>query len=360
VLLRFAALLICPFVLMGLAIGLVVGLPGCRGKEAAAGPSDKPVLAASVFPVADLARQVAADRWEVVTLLPPGQSPHSYSIRPAAAAALRSAKVLLAVGPGLDDWAIQAARATAGQRELVVLTEVLGLPPGEHTPALRANAPAEDAGVAPMGAAGASAGGIRPPARETVDEHAHDLAAQAADHAGHEHHPQDQDPHLWLDPVLTQRIVEQIAAVLSRHDPAGRAVYEQNASRLEQDLARLHEDYRTTLAKVRIRTLVVFHPAYSYLAQRYDLEQVALLGAAGVTPARLEEVVRRIRRDSIGAVYREPQYESKWIDILGRRSGAKVLVLDPLGRAGVPGYDSYLAMMRSNLAALTEGLDHGP
>ena len=42
---------------------------------------------------------------------------------------------------------------------------------------------------------------------------------------------------------------------------------------------------------------------------------------------------------------------------LADRSGCGLATLDPLGNPNVEGYDSYLAMMRSNLAALKRGLD---
>ncbi len=83
------------------------------------------------------------------------------------------------------------------------------------------------------------------------------------------------------------------------------------------------------------------------------------MGLGGVTPARMEQVARLIRDEHVRAVYREPQYESRWIEAISRQTGDKVLVLDPMGQPNRPGYDSYFNMMRSNLAALKEGLGCG-
>ncbi len=82
------------------ALVLAGSLSGCSRDQAST--PGKPVLAASVFPVADLVHRVAGDRWQVVTLLPPGYSPHGYTILHVSAMALQKAKVLFAVGPGLD------------------------------------------------------------------------------------------------------------------------------------------------------------------------------------------------------------------------------------------------------------------
>ncbi len=327
-LVRPAHKLLCLVILPGLV--LAGSLCGCGRHQAST--SGKPVLAASVFPVAELVHRVAGDRWQVVTLLPPGYSPHGYTILPVSALGLQKAKVLFAVGPGLDQWAVQAAKAATGHRKIVLLGEVLHLP-----------------------AQGESASAAQGQAAVEHDEHA-DVEADG-EHAENERH--GEDPHIWLDPVLAEKIVDVIASVLSEQDPTHRDFYQHNAAATKKDLAVLNDEYRSGLANCRTRTLVVFHPAYGYLARRYDLHQVALMGLGGVTPARMEQVASLIHDEHVRAVYREPQYESRWIEAIGRQTGAKVLVLDPMGQPNRPGYDSYFDMMRSNLAALKEGLGCG-
>lgn len=329
-----------PIILLGVSV--LASVPGCSREDSSARPSAssaRPVLAASVFPVADLARRVAGDRWDVVAILPPGASPHDHGIRPVEAASLRSARVLVAVGGGLDDWAVRAARGINRQIEILVLVDALGLAAG----------PASSPQTAPAG---------------TGDEHG-DHDADHEDHEAHEgdlhvhEHSHGVDPHIWLDPLVAGRIAERVAAELSRLDPAGKDIYQRNLGALQQELAALDREYREALSAVRHKTLVVFHPGYGYIARRYGLEQVPVMGLGGATPARIEQIVQRIRRENLRAIYREPQYQSPWVETLQRRSGAEVLVLDPLGHAGKSGYDSYVGMMRSNLAVLKEGLGDG-
>lgn len=338
----------------GVIVCLAVGLMGCDCRRQAESGSAKPVIAVSVFPVADLTARVAGDRWRVVTLLPPGHSPHEYTMRPAVAAELRAARVLVVVGAGLDDWAVRASEGGRGQRDVLVLTQELGL---------SAKTPASEPVHGPEGADTADDS----PADISHDEH-HDHEHAADDHAHgdeghghgeHHHHGHGDDPHIWLDPVLAGRIVDAVAGVLANHDPEGREVYERNAAALKEELAELDKQYRETLEACRTKTLIVFHAGYGHLARRYGLDQVSLLGLGGVTPDRLEKVIQLMRQKDVKAIYREPQFEPKWVEALSERAGAKVLVLDPLGHAERAGYDSYVAMMRSNLAALKEGLCNG-
>ncbi len=319
---------------------LAAGLVGCdRRKEPASSqstgsqPAAQPTLAASVFPIADLVDQVAGNRWRVVTLLPPGRNPHGYALRPSEAEPLVHAKVVFTAGRGLDGWAVRAAHGMNEQAKVIVLTESLGL---------------GDSGAGESATNGAT--------KQLGDGHEDD-AGEASGGAEHAHG--GMDPHIWLDPQLAGRIADLAAEELTRLDPAGRETYQANLASLKQKLAKLDEEYRQTLSGCRIRTLVVFHPGYGYLARRYDLEQVPIVTGGSAKPAAVEQIAARIQQENIRAVYREPQFESKWVEFISRRTGAKVLVLDPQGHAGKVGYDSYFAMMRSNLAALKEGLDCG-
>ena len=65
-----------------MAIWLVLvslGLAGCAG-GASASPvtNDKPLVAASIAPLADFTHQVGGDHVQVITLVPPGASPHTF------------------------------------------------------------------------------------------------------------------------------------------------------------------------------------------------------------------------------------------------------------------------------------------
>jgi len=238
---------------------------------------------------------------------------------------LLKAQVLLAVGGGLDEWALQAARAVNSQCEVVVLTEALGF---------------------------AGPGGRKSPTPSRPNDGNRDAGGPAAAHrAG-----AGTDPHIWLDPVLARRIGEVVAEVLSEKDPSGRRFYEERLSKLKERLDRLDAEYRSVLAACGGKTFMVFHPAFGHLARRYGLKQVRILGPTEAGSGSIEQAIDRIRTERIRAVYREPQFDSRWVQWIHERTGLKVLVLDPLGNPAREGYDGYFAMMRSNLAALKEGL----
>ncbi len=62
-------------------------------------------VAATIFPLYDLVRQVAGPAVEVVLLVPPGASPHTFTVKPGTVRALTGCAAVFAIGHGLDDWA---------------------------------------------------------------------------------------------------------------------------------------------------------------------------------------------------------------------------------------------------------------
>src|SRR5262245_29084258 len=86
-----------------LVAALALGAATSCGKSEKAGA--KPRVAVSIFPLYDLTRRVAGDRFEVILVLPPGKSEHGYDPTPKEIARLEGAKLGITVGADMDAWA---------------------------------------------------------------------------------------------------------------------------------------------------------------------------------------------------------------------------------------------------------------
>jgi zinc transport system substrate-binding protein len=165
-------------------------------------------------------------------------------------------------------------------------------------------------------------------------------------------HP-DGDPHVWLDPIRYLKIVERLGAVLRR--PAA-------ASRLLARLSKLDREYRRGLADCARRDIVTSHEAFSYLAERYGLHQIAVTGLnpeAEPTPQALQETVDVVRASHATTVYFERLVSPRLAETVAREAGTKTAVLDPIegltDTERKQGAD-YFTVMRANLHALRTGL----
>src|SRR5262245_47276409 len=74
--------------------------------------SGKPRIAVSIFPIYDLTRRIAGDRFEVIPVLPPGKSEHGYDPTPKEIARIEGSKLGIAVGHDMDAWAVKFMTGT--------------------------------------------------------------------------------------------------------------------------------------------------------------------------------------------------------------------------------------------------------
>jgi zinc transport system substrate-binding protein len=171
------------------------------------------------------------------------------------------------------------------------------------------------------------------------------------------------DPHVWLDPILAQRQVGNILGGLVRADPAGKAVYEANASAFTAKLGALHERVQRTLAPCRKKVFITSHASFGYFAARYGLTQLAI---SGVTPeaepsaAKIREILRIVRQHDIHVIYYETLVSPRVASAIAREVGARTAVLNPiegLTDDEVRQGRDYLSVMEDNLRSLAQGLD---
>jgi zinc transport system substrate-binding protein len=161
------------------------------------------------------------------------------------------------------------------------------------------------------------------------------------------------DPHVWLDPVRYAAVARAIARALG--DPAA-------ADPFVARLQALDADYRRGLARCARRAFVTSHASFGYLATRYGLVQIPLLGLAPEaepTPRELARLVRVVRESGATTVLTERLASPVLADTVARETDADVAVLDPLEGLTSSELDAgrtYLDVMRENLAVLREAL----
>jgi zinc transport system substrate-binding protein len=262
-------------------------------------------VVATVYPLWEFSRHVAGDRAEVVVLVPAGVEPHDWEPAPRDVSQVRRAAVFVHTGTDLDGWAGKLLAELTDRRGVVV--------------------------NARGGAGVLTVGGVT-------------------------------DPHLWLDPTLARAQVLAIAAGLERADPVGRAVYAENAGAFAARLEALDREFTAGLADCARREMVTSHAAFAYLARRYRLTQVPVMGLspeAEPSPADLAAIVRTARRLKVTHVFYETLVSPRLAETLSRELGATPLPLNPIegvNPAEAAAGTGYVELMRANLANLRTAL----
>ena len=74
------------------------------------------------------------------------------------------------------------------------------------------------------------------------------------------------------------------------------------------------------------------------------------------SPEYIMHVIDVAKAIKVKAIFAEPQFSTKAADSIARDSGAKVLLLDPIGGPKLAGKDSYISLMRYNVGQMGEAM----
>ncbi len=297
------------------ACALLLALPllgGCR----AAPPEDGGFrIVATFYPVYIFAQNVAMDVPGVVVTSMAGPDAgclHDYELKTHDAALIEDADALVACGGGMEAFLPMVEGMRSDLPVIEACEGIALLPSGEHD-----------------------------------GEH--------GDHDGHEH---GDNAHVWLDPALAARQVQNIAAGLSAADPAHAALYAANADAYIRRLAALGEELQGELAPLAGAGIVTFHEAFDYFARAYGLTvETVIEQEPGMEPGTrdLAHTCDLVRERGIRALFVEPQYPQRAAETVSRETGAAIYTLDPVV-SGDGGLTSYEDAMRRNAQTLLEAL----
>src|SRR4030095_3454790 len=90
--------------------------------QEAPAPPRKPLVVASFYPMYEFSRQVAGDRAEVVSLVPPGGAPHDWEPSPQKLVEVQKARLLVYNGAGFEPWVDKLLHDVTGKKIIVIET----------------------------------------------------------------------------------------------------------------------------------------------------------------------------------------------------------------------------------------------
>src|SRR5438094_10050023 len=166
------------------------------------------------------------------------------------------------------------------------------------------------------------------------------------------------NPHYSMDPglapIITQNIVDGLAALAPQH----RAALERNRQtflgRLEEEMTR----WKKTMEPFQGTRVVVYHPQWIYFLTRFGLTQAATLeDRPGIpaSPGHLVRVIEQMKAERIKVIIVEPWNDRKLAARVAEEAGAKAVVLASMV-GGVKGADSYIGAIDYNVNELTRAL----
>jgi zinc transport system substrate-binding protein len=263
----------------------------------------------SILPQVYLVERIGGERIQVEVMVKPGQSPHTFEPTPKQMARLAEAEVYFRIGVEFENALMPRIESTMRELEVVDCRKGIRLRHME----------------APLNGAHRDEGEAR------VEEN----EEQYREHSGETHHHEQggTDPHIWLSLRNAVQIAGTMHETLVRLDPEGRATYDRGYRGLVEDLETLDLRIKEILAPVRGEPLFVFHPAFGYFADDYNLKQIAIeTGGSEPSARQLTHLIEEAKEKGARVIFVQPQFSRYHAEAIADEIGGTVVPIDPLAR----------------------------
>ena len=271
-----------PLLLLAAALLALAGVLGAGCGTATSPSSGSLDVVASTSFLADIAQNVAGDRFQVRSLIPRGTDPHSFEPTPSDLKAVAGADLVIINGGGLEGTLLTTIQNAVGGSTIV-----------DASAGLRSRTPQPGE---PALAAGQT------------------------------------DPHFWLDPVLVKTYVKNIEAAFGKADPAGAATYQANAAAYDKKLTALDTWIRRQVGQIppAARKLVMDHVSQGYFADRYGFTVVGTVipsatSSDSPTARQLSDLVQAIRATGVKAIFVDAAENPQLAQQIGAETGVEVV-----------------------------------
>lgn len=290
-------------------IAILIYLAYTRGlKQTPLQGNEKKVqVVASFYPLADFTKNIGGDYVEIKNITPAGSEPHDYEPTPQDIVAVYNAKLFIYNGNRIDAWADKIVDDLKKQGVTVI----------------------------------------------KMSEYVESLKIMETDSELGEY-----DPHFWLDSILVQTEVDAIADALIAVDGEHKDEYLKNKEKFKNELSLLDQEFRSGLARCKLHEIITSHNAFSYLARRYSLSTLYILGLSPdeePSSGRIAQIADIAREKNITHIFFETLLSPKLANTIATEIGAKALVLNPI--EGLTDQEigegkDYISVMRDNLTNL--------
>lgn len=240
---------------------------------------------ASIAPEQAIIQEIAGDKASVELMVPPGSSPHSYEPRPSQMAAITKADAYFKIGVEFEQVWLEKFRTQNESMRIFDITKNITKRPITS----KQN-------------------------KQQYQEPNKTLRL---------------DPHIWTTPKNIQSIADNTLKALVSLDPANRLYYTQRATIFAKKTQRLQKELELILNKDYY--FMVFHPAWSYLANEFNLHQLPIEdGGKAIKPKQMTSLIKTAREKNVTVIFTSPAFNDQIAKQMASELGIKVVKISTL------------------------------
>ena len=290
-----------------LAIGLVCGFA-------------KPLVSVSVPPQKHFVEKIAANTLDINVIIPAGVDEHNFDFKPATMQRLEKSDIYFTIG--LEFERVFADKFQSNFANLQVIDTGKDLrnlvTSHEHSDKHSENAHTHLSGE------NSQLNNKNSHTHNAYEHHAHKHSNS------HETHSEN-DPHIWLDPILVKIQASTIAKALIAKYPQNKALYEANLAQFQAELDALNAEISALFEKSKNKKFIIYHPSLAYFAARYHLVQIPV-EIEGKEPKTkdLQRLVSVAKKENIKTIFVQKGFSQNAAKSLAKELKASVVELNHL------------------------------
>ena len=259
---------------------------GNRANKLSAEVAQKPLFVLSILPQEYFARRIGGGMIDTMVLAGPGQNPHSYEPAPRQMQDLAQAKAWILSGTEFEIGLYPKISVLFPNLKIIDGTE------GVHFRSLEA-------------------------------------------HEDYDYHFDDEDDsidrHSWLGYEGASIMAYHIRDTLCAADPDNALLYRENCAILAEEMKTEFEKLKKELDFMQGRTVLVYHPAFGYFLDEFEIIQEAVeTGGKEPSPRVLAELIEKAKMEKIRLIFVQAQFPAASAQTVASAIGAELYILDPL------------------------------
>lgn len=269
-------------------------LAACTGRSSHTRKDEKrkPVITVTIEPQRYFAEAIAGDKFKVVSMVPQGSSPETYDPIPQQLVSLGESKAYLRIGYiGFEQtW---MSRLIDNTPHILVFD---------------------------------TSKGINLIEADGKDFHAGEVCS------GHGNHSHAVEPHVWNSAANALILAENTCKALCALDEANDVYYKTRYDSLRRRIQHIDSLIRRRIAAPgAMRTFMIYHPALSYFARDYGLQQMAIEeNGKEPSPAYLKHLIDEARAKKVNVIFIQPEFDKRNAETIAAQTGAKIIPINPL------------------------------
>ncbi len=258
---------------------MTLALAGCRN---AGTLGEKPSITVSILPQKFFLEKLTGDQFDITVMIPPGESPATYDPSPEQMVKMSGSAIYFLIGH------IEFEKAWIRKM-------------ADDHPGIRFIDTSEG------------------------------VALEQTDLEGHDHAHHGADPHIWMSVPRVKQIASNMTEALKEAYPGARETYTRNLESFQRELDALDGLIRMELQGLAGRQFIIYHPALTYFAGDYGLEQLPIEQEGKEPTSRyMRTLIDRATADSITAILIQRQFSQQEARTIEKEIGGNLIVIDPL------------------------------